>query len=374
MKIKKLIAPILLCLLTLTSLSGIIFTAVHADSKFGDITILNCDYSKGELLTIGDIHKITDRISELMSGQSTLAFCAEAENEKVKNETVTPVLTNELYFEHNRIAVESFTNSEIVISRALANRLFKTNDVVGKTLTLYGKSYTVAGVYDSPDGLFDRYYHDGKERVFINYEGVKDYQKYKITDMSYVNSTQSAVALEQMNPENYHSTNLSEKSLVLRDFLRLAALIAYLVALVITLRLWLYLCRRQISHIKETLESAYSLESIRKNPRAYILLAVFGIGIPLAIVAVFLLCNFNIYIIPRYIPYDNIFEISHYLGEHAKAVTELNACALGGDKFILNLYNGSFYTLIFEMIIFTISLVITAAYFYRVVKNRLELS
>lgn len=374
MKIKKLIAPILLCLLTLTSLSGIIFTAVHADSKCSDITILNCDYSKGELLTIGDIHKTIDRISELMSGQSTLAFCAEAENEKVKNETVTPVLTNELYFEHNRIAVESFGSSDVVISRALATRLFKTNDVVGKTLTIYDKSYTVAGVYDSPDGLFDRYYHDGKERVFINYEGVKDYQKYKITDMSYVNSTQSAVALEQMNPENYHSTNLSEKSLVLRDFLRLAALIAYLVALVITLRLWLYLCKRQISHIKETLEGAYSLESIRKNPRAYILLAAFGIGIPLAIVAVFLLCNFNIYIIPRYIPYDNIFEISHYLGEHAKAVAELNACALGGDKFILNLYNGSFYTLIFEMIIFTISLVITAAYFYRVVKNRLELS
>lgn len=368
MKIKKLIAPIMLCLLTLTSLSGIIFTAVRTDSKLGDITILNCDYNKGEkLLTIEDITKLTDRISSLMSGQSTLAFCAEAKDETVKKETVTPVLTNELYFEQYKINTEGFGNTDIVISRSLAKKLFKTDDAVGKTLKLYGKSYTVAGVYDSRDGLIDRYYHDGKERVYINYKGVRDYQKYDVTEMSYENGTQSAVTLEQMNPVNYHSTNLSEKSLVLRDFLHLAALIAYLVALVITIKLWLYLCRRQ-------LEGAYSLESVRKKPRAYILLALFGVGIPFLIVAVFLVCDFNIYIIPRYIPYDNIFEISHYLGEHTKAVAELNSCALGGDKFLLNLYNGSFYTLIYETIIFTISLAITAVYFYRVVKNKLELS
>ena len=375
MKIKKLVAPILLCLLTLLSISGIIFTAVHADSKFGDITVLNCDYSKGEKpLTIGDVHKIVDRISELMSGQSTLAFCAEAEEQTVQKETVTPVLTNELYFEHNKITTQSFTNTDVVISRSLARRLFKTDTAVGKTLELYGKSYTVAGVYDSPDGFIDRYFHDGKERVYINYEGIKDYQKYDVSEMSYINGTQSAVALEQMNPANYHFTNLSEKSLVLRDFLHLAALIAYLVALVITIRLWLYLCGRQINNIKETLEGSYSLESVRKNPRAYILLAAFGIGIPLAIVAVFLLCDFSIYIIPRYIPYDNIFDISHYLGEHAKAVAELNSGALGGDKFLLNLYNGSFNALIYEMIIFTISLIITAVYFYRAVRKKLELS
>lgn len=374
MKIKKLIAPILLCLLTLMSLSGIIFTAIYADSKLSNITILNCDYSKGEkLLTIDDIIKINDRISSLMSGQSTLAFCAEAENEKIKNEAVTPVLTNELYFGHYNISIEDFGTTDVVISRSFAKRLFKTDDALGETLKLYGESYTVTGVYDSRDELFDRLYHDDKERVYINYEGISGYQDYEINNMSYVNGTQSAVAIEQMNPVNYHSTNLSEKSLVLRDFLHLAALIAYLVALVITLKLWLYLCKRQISNIKETLEGSYNLESIRKNPRAYILLAVFGLGIPLLIVAVFLLCNFNIYIIPRYIPYDNIFDISHYLGEHAKAVAELNACDLGGDKFLLNLYNRSFNALIYETIIFTISLIITAVYFYRAVRKKLAL-
>lgn len=370
--IKKLIVPILLCLLTITSLSCIILTVVHANNKLGNITVLNCDYNKGEkLLTIKDIIKINDRISEVISGKSTLAFCAEAEDKKIKNETVTPVLTNELYFGHYNITTEGFDNSDIIISRSLAQKLFKTDDILGKTLKLYGKGYIVSGIYDSRDELFDRLYHDGKERVYINYEGITDYQKYEVNNISYENGTQSAVALEQMNPESYHSTNLSEKSLVLRDFLRLAALIAYLVALVIALRLWLYLCKRQISNIKETLKGSYSLESVRKNTRAYILLAVFGIGIPLLIIAVFLVCNFSIYIIPRYIPYDNVFDISHYLGKYTNAVAELNSCALGGDKFLLNLYNGSFNALIYEMIIFTISLIITAVYFYKAVSKKL---
>ncbi len=373
--IKKLVAPTLLCLLTLLSLLGIILTSVHAESKMGDITVLNCDYNKGEkLLTIGDITKLTDRISELMSGQSTLAFCAETKDEKIKKQTVTPVLTNSLYFGHNKIKTESFKNSDIVISRTLAQKLFKTGEAVGKKLKLYGNNYTVSGVYDSRDGLFDRYFHDGKERVYINYEGIEDCQKYEINEMSYENQTQSAVTLEQMNPVNYHSTNLSEKSLVLRDFLNLAALIVYLVALVIAVKLWFYLCKRQINNIKATLEDSYSLESVRKNPRAYILLALFGAGIPLIIVSVFLICDFSIYIIPQYIPYDNIFDISHYLGEHAKAVAQLNSCALGGDKFLLNLYNGSFYALIFETVLFTISLIITAVYFYRILRKKFELS
>lgn len=309
-------------------------------------------------LTIADIEKLSERIS--FDGVS---FCAELEETSVKAETVLPVLTNESYFEiyNHKLIGKGFTKENMenkdkvaVIESSLALKLFFNTNAVGKTITLNDEVYTICGIINEDENIINSLSSDGKQRVYVPYSGYKEYKNCEVNIIAYDNKSFSAPLIEQMNLTQYHPTNFSEKAKVIKNFEHIIFLILFIALCFLALRLWYRICKKLIKDIKENLSENYILNSLKSIPIKYVLLAITAFGIPVVLLIIFFLSDFSIFIIPKYIPYDNIFDVSYYLNTIIENSNMANNLALTGDTFLINLYSNSFSLLIWHVIIFAI--------------------
>ena len=309
-------------------------------------------------LTVKDMNNLSDRISF-----NQVSFCVELDETNVKEETVTPVLTNEFYFEiygqklnGNSITEENIKNENkvAVISSSLALKLFFNTDAVGKTITLNDEVYTICGVIQESKNIINSLSSDGKQRIYIPYTCYSGYENCDVYTISYDNSASSAPLIEQMKLSQYHSTNFSEKANVIRNFENIIFLILFIALCFLAIRLWYRICKKLIKDIKENLSENYILNSLKSIPIKYVLLAITAFGIPVVLLIIFFLSDFSIFIISKYIPYDNIFDVSYYLNTIIENSNMANNLALTGDTFLINLYSNSFSLLIWHVIIFAI--------------------
>ena len=309
-------------------------------------------------LTVKDMNNLSDRISF-----NQVSFCVELDETNVKEETVTPVLTNEFYFEiygqklnGNSITEENIKNENkvAVISSSLALKLFFNTDAVGKTITLNDEVYTICGVIQESENIINSFSSDGKQRIYIPYTCYSGYENCDVYTISYDNSASSAPLIEQMKLSQYHSTNFSEKAKVIKNFEHIIYLILFIALCFLALRLWYRICKKLIKDIKENLSENYILNSLKSIPIKYVLLAITAFGIPVVLLIIFFLSDFSIFIISKYIPYDNIFDVSYYLNTIIENSNMANNLALTGDTFLINLYSNSFSLLIWHVIIFAI--------------------
>ena len=157
-----------------------------------------------------------------------------------------------------------------------------------------------------------------------------------------------------MNLTQYHPTNFSEKAKVIKNFQHIIFLILFIALCFLALRLWYRICKKLIKDIKENLSENYILNSLKSIPIKYVLLAITAFGIPVVLLIIFFLSDFSIFIISKYIPYDNIFDVSYYLNTIIENSNMANNLALTGDTFLINLYSNSFSLLIWHVIIFAI--------------------
>ena len=80
----------------------------------------------------------------------------------VKNNTVTPVLTNENYFSVMSIPITGSLKENTkaaAISSDLALKLYFNTDVIGKKIVIGNLKYTISGVYEKPKGIYALYLH-----------------------------------------------------------------------------------------------------------------------------------------------------------------------------------------------------------------------
>lgn len=359
MKKKRIFSAVLVTVLTICVFCLCFYVSGNALRQLPSITQMNYNLKSDALpLTIADIEKLSERIS--FDGVS---FCAELEETNVKEETVTPVLTNEFYFEiygqklnGNSITEENIKNENkvAVISSSLALKLFFNTDAVGKTITLNDEVYTICGVIQESENIINSLSSDGKQRIYIPYTCYSGYENCDVYTISYDNSASSAPLIEQMNLTQYHSTNFSEKANVIRNFENIIFLILFIALCFLAIRLWYRICKKLIKDIKENLSENYILNSLKSIPIKYILLAITAFGIPVVLLIIFFLSDFSIFIISKYIPYDNIFDVSYYLNAIIDNSNMANNLALTGDTFLINLYSNSFSLLIWHVIIFAI--------------------
>ena len=359
MKKKRIFSAVLVTVLTICVFCLCFYVSGNALRQLPSITQMNYNLKSDALpLTIADIEKLSERIS--FDGVS---FCAELEETNVKEETVTPVLTNEFYFEiygqklnGNSITEENIKNENkvAVISSSLALKLFFNTDAVGKTITLNDEVYTICGVIQESENIINSLSSDGKQRIYIPYTCYSGYENCDVYTISYDNSASSAPLIEQMKLSQYHSTNFSEKANVIRNFENIIFLILFIALCFLALRLWYRICKKLIKDIKENLSENYILNSLKSIPIKYVLLAITAFGIPVVLLIIFFLSDFSIFIIPKYIPYDNIFDVSYYLNTIIENSNMANNLALTGDTFFINLYSNSFSLLIWHVIIFAI--------------------
>lgn len=356
---KKILSVALISVLTVFVFCLCFYFSGNALNQLPSITQMNYNLKSDEKpLTVKDMNNLSDRISF-----NQVSFCVELDETNVKEETVTPVLTNEFYFEiygqklnGNSITEENIKNENkvAVISSSLALKLFFNNDVVGKTITLNDEVYTICGVIQDSENIINSLSSDGKQRIYIPYTCYSGYENCDVYTISYDNSASSAPLIEQMKLSQYHSTNFSEKANVIRNFENIIFLILFIALCFLALRLWYRICKKLIKDIKENLSENYILNSLKSIPIKYVLLAITAFGIPVVLLIIFFLSDFSIFIISKYIPYDNIFDVSYYLNSIIENSNMANNLALTGDTFLINLYSNSFSLLIWHVIIFAI--------------------
>lgn len=358
---KNKIVPIILSVFGFISLFLLLFTASNALNRIPSVTQINYNKSSDiKPFTVSKAVETDKRINEIYVGEPTLSFCAEAKETEVRENSVTPVLVNERFFNNYKIDAGNFQKNSAVISKDLALKLYLNTNAVGKPLELFGKTYKVSAVYDRSDGLC----YDGKERVYIPYNSVKNYESFEVSEFACKNGSQSAVAFTQMRLENYYYTNLAEKKNVINDFIKLSILILYFVFLAFALKLRKYLCKKSKAKINDSLETNYALRSVKKSLKSYVVYYLSFFGIPALLIALFIFGNFGIYIIPSYIPYNNIFDIPYYLEQLTKSVNEFNQTALVGNLFYIRLYHETFNSLVHQILIFlALSLSATVSWF-----------
>lgn len=356
---KKILSVALISVLTVFVFCLCFYFSGNALNQLPSITQMNYNLKSDEKpLTVKDMNNLSDRISF-----NQVSFCAELDETNVKEETVTPVLTNEFYFEiygqklnGNSITEENIKNENkvAVIGSNLALKLFFNTNTVGKIITINDENYTVCGVFKEEENIINSISGDGKQRVYIPYTCYSGYENCNINILSYDNQAISAPLIEQMDLSQYHSTNFSEKANVIRNFEHIIFLILFIALCIIALRLWYRICKKLIKDIKENLSENYILNSLKSIPIKYVLLAITAFGIPVVLLIIFFLSDFSIFIISKYIPYDNIFDVSYYLNTIIENSNMANNLALTGDTFLINLYSNSFSLLIWHVIIFAI--------------------
>lgn len=356
---KKILSVALISVLTVFVFCLCFYFSGNALNQLPSITQMNYNLKSDEKpLTVKDMNNLSDRISF-----NQVSFCVELDETNVKEETVTPVLTNEFYFEiygqklnGNSITEENIKNENkvAVISSSLALKLFFNTDAVGKTITLNDEVYTICGVIQESENIINSLSSDGKQRIYIPYTCYSEYENCDVYTISYDNSASSAPLIEQMKLSQYHSTNFSEKANVIRNFENIIFLILFIALCFLALRLWYRICKKLIKDIKENLSENYILNSLKSIPIKYVLLAITAFGIPVVLLIIFFLSDFSIFIISKYIPYDNIFDVSYYLNTIIENSNMANNLALTGDTFLINLYSNSFSLLIWHVIIFAI--------------------
>ena len=359
MKKKRIFSAVLVTVLTICVFCLCFYVSGNALRQLPSITQMNYNLKSDALpLTIADIEKLSERIS--FDGVS---FCAELEETSVKAETVLPVLTNESYFEiyNHKLIGKGFTKENMenkdkvaVIESSLALKLFFNTNAVGKTITLNDEVYTICGIINEDENIINSLSSDGKQRVYVPYSGYKEYKNCEVNIIAYDNKSFSAPLIEQMKLSQYHSTNFSEKANVIRNFENIIFLILFIALCFLALRLWYRICKKLIKDIKENLSENYILNSFKSIPIKYVLLAITAFGIPVVLLIIFFLSDFSIFIISKYIPYDNIFDVSYYLNTIIENSNMANNLALTGDTFLINLYSNSFSLLIWHVIIFAI--------------------
>lgn len=359
MKKKRIFSAVLVTVLTICVFCLCFYVSGNALRQLPSITQMNYNLKSDALpLTIADIEKLSERIS--FDGVS---FCAELEETSVKAETVLPVLTNESYFEiyNHKLIGKGFTKENMenkdkvaVIESSLALKLFFNTNAVGKTITLNDEVYTICGIINEDENIINSLSSDGKQRVYVPYSSYKEYKNCDVNIIAYDNKSFSAPLIEQMNLTQYHPTNFSEKAKVIKNFEHIIFLILFIALCFLALRLWYRICKKLIKDIKENLSENYILNSLKSIPIKYVLLAITAFGIPVVLLIIFFLSDFSIFIISKYIPYDNIFDVSYYLNTIIENSNMANNLALTGDTFLINLYSNSFSLLIWHVIIFAI--------------------
>lgn len=360
---------LLSCIPLLILILSFFYFNTNITSQLPNTTMMNYNLKsdKGPL-TIADMEKLFERISD-----NGVAFCCEYGEIKMKEETISVVLVNENYLDvmnisKDGITKENVTNKEntVIISDELSLKLFFTAKAENKELIIFEKAFKITDVYNNSSGFINEISRDGKERIYIPYTCSENYSNINVDSITFSNNSPSAPLIEQMDLSQYHSIDFSEKSKVIHTFEHMLCFCFFAGFSIIALRIWYFLCRKYFSEIKNNLKANYFLKSIYSIPQKYLLIILVGIGIPLILLIIFACSDFSVYIASKYIPNDNIFDVSHYLNAIIENANLSNSIALTGDNCLSVLYSNTFEIIIWLLSLFFFNFSITI---FMILKN-----
>lgn len=233
-----------------------------------------------------------------------------------------------------------------IVSDVLANSLFKSIDVIGSTLKVGSLRYRIVGVYKENKSLLYSAAEDGYERIYIPYTSYSDQDK---KDKSFLD------IMATSETKNYDEKAINDKlSKVLNDKLSLYKAVNYTISKKIVLQnikilyfiigiiLIIFLIRMIVKFtceanlfLKEKMKSNYLKGALANNKKEFLILVSKILVCILGIVIVFDIVKFNLVIESKYLPSDNIFDVSFYRNTIISNIQLNNA----NENGISNVYN-----------------------------------
>jgi hypothetical protein len=268
---------------------------------------------------------------------------------------VKPVLVNENYFEVYGVHVggSGITDQHIlnctpalVISDKAAMSMSLDGNVIGKQITLYDKDFTIVGIYKKPDGFLREISSDIYDRVYIPYTCYDNYAKISIDSLAATKGTYSEKALPllgltETDANIYIENDLAIKHDIIANFPNLLIFVFTLILSVTIIRI----IRRMVKQTYHKLHEDYqnnNLSVVLRHNWLYILscvlIAVLMIAIPTTLLILF---PPKLIIPPNYIPFNNIFDLKHYIEVFTSHMQQFNANLPCGNNFYLHLFSNS---------------------------------
>lgn len=347
--IKKRIIPfIVVALLLLTSISTFTYVINNykSQNKNTVISIQNVASNGKSKATIKDYEKLVKKYEDFKD----TSFCSELSTTTVNNTKITPVLVNHNYLKYNNISYtdEGITNvmekgksKTAVVSKTFGKKIAEGKSPIGKTFKINNERYRITGVYDDKKGTVNDFFKDNKERVYINYTSVSNYEKEKLTAVSCIDGSDSRRQFYFLGFDNFQRVNFDEKNLAVNDFTAIISFILTIITSVYLIRLWLNNLGSTYRFIKEKHSENYLGKFIASNLPSLILRLIIFLILPLAIFVLFYIALKDFHLVYNYIDKENLFSISHMLNTLSSTIQTETSTLMGGNPYFLNLYNGT---------------------------------
>lgn len=216
-----------------------------------------------------------------------------------------------------------FGDKTAIISDVLANSLFKSIDVIGSILKVDDLKYRIVGVYKENKSLLYSAAEDGYERIYIPYTSYSDQNKKdkyildimttketKNYDEKAINDKLSKVLNDKLSL--YKSVNYTVSKKVVLQNIKLLYFIIGIIAIIFLMKLMVKFIYEASSFFMKKLKDSYLKEVVIINKKKVIIYAGKIFVCIVGIILVFNLVKFNVVISSKYLPSDNIFDISFY--------------------------------------------------------------
>ena len=331
------------------------------------------EYSRSRLssgLTFGTF----ERLDTFYTGD--LSVYAEFEPEQVERlSEVKPVLVNENFFSVFNIAVDGSGITKqhvddrlpaIVVSDRAALRMSLDGNVVGQKIKLYSKAFIIVGKYKTSDGFLSQISSDIYDRIYIPYTCYDDYADVSVDSFaaptgSYSEKNLPILGLNESDTRFYIKNDLAVRHDIVAHFPVLLLSILSIIIAAICIKRLLKLTKSSFEKLRTEYENIHMKEVIRRN-RGFIVLRLLGsvllIGVPTALIILFP----PKIIIPQNVPYDNVFDVGHYIGVFKSQMQMYNSNLPAGNAYYVHLFFDAFLA---EVVLLPVLIVLSASIFRR---------
>lgn len=280
---------------------------------FEDVDRLGSDYKVSMHATVSG-YAMTDMDRTPISVDVNLTDAAYGELTAMR-------LINGSYFVVSAVPEE---NMVIVIPTDLALQLYKTYDAVGRRLILNQQTYTVSGVYKPNPSPFYKIANTATMQVYIPfsaYSGYDDVPNKRLLLSDGTNRFSDNIINDvRTSTKSWFATttsdNFSDASKMVAESIKVTLFLCGSTAIVLIG--WIMM---------QAINTAIGANRVVRKRVIAISVAVVSVA---AIVGILILCRFEPYIPPQYIPADNIFDIKFYIEgimaniQSHNAVSQLN--------------------------------------------------
>ena len=320
------------------------------------------EYSRSRL-SAGITFSYVEKMPGATYGEN-LALCSEMDPQTVGDlGEIKPVLVNQYYFDVYNIHVGGSAVTEehitkkipaVVISDKAAFRMSPDADVVGRTVTLYDREFTIVGIYRKPDGFLREVSSDVYDRVYIPYTCYDGWQEVSVDTLASPKGTYYAKAIRLLGLTGsdtgfYLENDLAVKQEMIANFTDFFIAVIAVILAILALRIIASLIRASHRRLREEYQALY-LSALLRKEWLFLLSRVLIITALIAVPVILLILFPPKLVLPlNYIPYDNIFELKHYLNTFIEQMQLTNAELAVGNGYYARL---SFHVIILLSLLF----------------------